>query len=79
MNKDYYFIVTLQYHVSIDAESKEEARSALNDSIKNVLKLDIDNGMQLSDEEIKLMKLEGDTWIEDPDQPYEEYINTYDK
>lgn len=72
MNKDYYFIVTLQYHVSIDAESKEEARSALND-------IYMDQGIELSDDEIKLMKLEGDTWIEDPDQPYEEYINTYDK
>ena len=72
MNKDYYFIVTLQYHVNIDAESKEEARSALND-------IYMDQGIELSDDEIKLMKLEGDTWIEDPDQPYEEYINTYDK
>lgn len=72
MNKNYYFIVTLQYHVNIDAESKEEARSLLND-IYN------DQGIELSDEEVKLMKLEGDNWIEDPDQPYEEYINTYDK
>lgn len=75
--KDYYFVVTLTYHNSIEAGSKDEARKIL-DELYNSGQVVIQS-VDLLDEEVTLMKREGNTWIKDPDQPYQEYINTYDK
>lgn len=75
--KDYYFVVKLIYHNSIEAGSKDEARKILDD-LYNSGQVIIQS-VDLLDEEVTLMKRKGNTWIKDPDQPYQEYINTYDK
>lgn len=76
-SKDYYFVVTLTYHNSIEAGSKDEARKIL-DELYNSGQVIIQS-IDLLDEEVTLMKRKGNTWIKDPNQPYQEYINTYDK